>query len=119
MTNTLSNIIIHFTIGNEKSFNKGRIYSMELYYKVRLFLELGIPVLFIVLVIILLIVFSIKSWFDKKFKKNCSECKYYELFDVSSSGGGCRYKCHKHNRIDRHSMNGHCKYIKCNEFEIK
>ena len=92
---------------------------MELYYKIRMFAEFGIPIILFGIAIIMMIVLMINGWFNKKFKKNCFKCKYYELFDVPSAGGKCKYRCNKYDRMDYHSMNSNAKYMKCKEYEEK
>jgi hypothetical protein len=93
---------------------------MESYYKMRMFIELGVSLLVIIILISWVIFIIIKSWFDKKFKRNCFNCIHYNLYNVASVGDGCRYKCDKFNRIDgSHSMNVKYKYVRCNGFESK
>lgn len=53
-------------------------------------------------------------------KKNCYECKNYQLYDVCSCGDGCRYQCIKNNRIDSVvSMNCNEHYEKCKGSDSK
>ena len=80
-----------------------------LYFK----LILLIPLL---LFLLLLFILSIKYKIDSKFKKNCFNCKYYKLHDVSSFGGICRYKCTLKNI---YYFNDRVKFTKCKDFEIK
>ena len=83
-----------------------------LYFK----LILLIPLL---LFLLLLFILSIKYKIDSKFKKNCFNCKYYKLHDVSSFGGICRYKCTLKNIYCNHNFNDRVKLTKCKDFEIK
>ena len=83
-----------------------------LYFK----LILLIPLL---LFLLLLFILSIKYKIDSKFKKNCFNCKYYKLHDVSSFGGICRYKCTLKNIYCIHDFNDRVKFTKCKEFEMK
>lgn len=78
-----------------------------------------ITVILICLVIVYVIVSIIKYKLDSKFKKNCFDCKYYELFDVASVGDCCRYKCTLKDECNRHSMNDRTNFVKCEEFEDK
>ena len=71
------------------------------------------------LVLLYLLVSAIKYKIDSKFKKNCYNCKHYELFDVASVGDCCRYKCTIKDKYDRHSMNGRSNFVKCEDFEDK
>ena len=83
-----------------------------LYFKLILLIPLFI---FLLLLFILLIKYKI----DSKFKKNCFNCKYYKLHDVSSFGGICRYKCTLKNIYCKHNFNDRVKLTKCKEFEMK
>ena len=83
-----------------------------LYFKLILLIPLLISLL-------LLFILSIKYKIDSKFKKNCFNCKYYKLHDVSSFGGICRYKCTLKNIYCNHNFNDRVKLTKCKEFEIK
>ena len=75
---------------------------------------LGILVLFIAGGIIYTIIKEIK----KIGKKNCYNCKYYELYDVTSVGGYCRMQCKKHNRIDNNvEIMEDEHYEKCKDFK--
>ena len=75
---------------------------------------LGILVLCIVGGIIYTIIQEIK----KIGKKNCYKCKYYDLYDVTSVGGGCRMRCAKYNRIDSTvEIMEDEHYEKCKEFK--
>ena len=73
----------------------------------------------LLLFLLLLFILSIKYKIDSKFKKNCFNCKYYKLHDVSSFGGICRYKCSLKNTCCKHNYNDRVKLTKCKEFEIK
>ena len=83
-----------------------------LYFKLILLIPL-------ILFLLLLFILSIKYKIDSKFKKNCFNCKYYKLHDVSSFGGICRYKCTLKNIYCNHNFNDRVKLTKCKEFEIK
>ena len=83
-----------------------------LYFKLILLIPL-------ILFLLLLFILSIKHKIDSKFKKNCFNCKYYKLHDVSSFGGICRYKCTLKNIYCNHNFNDSVKLTKCKEFEIK
>ena len=78
-----------------------------------------IPLLIFLLLLFFLFILSIKYKIDRKFKKNCFKCKYYELHSVSSFGGRCRYKKKKKNIYCNHNFNDRVKLTKCKEFEIK
>ena len=83
-----------------------------LYFKLILLIPLLISLL-------LLFILSIKYKIDIKFKKNCFNCKYYKLHDVSSFGGICKYKCTLKNIYCKHNFNDRVKLTKCKDFEIK
>ena len=83
-----------------------------LYFKLILLIPLIISLL-------LLFILSIKYKIDRKFKKNCFKCKYYELHSVAPFGGGCKYKCTLKNIYCNHNFNDRVKLTKCKEFEIK
>ena len=85
---------------------------LYLYIKLLLLIPLLISLL-------LLFILSIKYKIDSKFKKNCFNCKYYKLHDVSSFGGICRYKCTLKNIYCNHNFNDRVKLTKCKEFEMK
>ena len=78
-----------------------------------------IPLLIFLLLLFFLFILSIKYKIDRKFKKNCFKCKYYELHSVSSFGGRCKYKCVLKNIYCNHNFNDRVKLTKCKEFEIK
>ena len=78
-----------------------------------------IPLVIFLLLLLLLFILSIKYKIDSKFKKNCFNCKYYKLHDVSSFGGICRYKCTLKNIYCKHNFNDRVKLTKCKEFEMK
>ena len=82
-------------------------------------LKVLIPVALICLFLLHLVVAIIKNKLDSKFKKNCFDCKHYNLFDVASCGNSCRYKCTLKDRYDYHNMNNKHKFVKCKEFESK
>ena len=61
----------------------------------------------------------IKCEIDRKYKKNCFECKYYKLHSVASCGDSCKYKCSLKNIYCNHSFNDRVKLTKCENFENK
>ncbi len=61
----------------------------------------------------------IKFYINLKFKKNCFECKYYNLYNVASVGNHCTYKCQKFNNINEHKINDKYNFIKCECYETK
>ena len=75
--------------------------------------------IFIVAIILYGLYLLISSFYDRKFKKNCFECKHYYLQDVAGAGDCCWYNCRLHNEYhkDRHSMNDKYMYRKCKDFE--
>ena len=75
-----------------------------LYFKLILLIPL-------ILFLLLLFILSIKYKIDIKFKKNCFNCKYYKLHDVSSFGGICRYKCTLKNIYCKHNFNDSVKWF--------
>ena len=85
---------------------------LYLYIKLLLLIPLLISLL-------LLFILSIKYKIDRKFKKNCFECKHYKLNSVSSFGGVCSYKCTLKNIYCIHNFNDRVKLTKCKEFEMK
>jgi len=87
---------------------------MKIFVTLRDIIGIVILVLFVVGGIIYTIIQEIK----KIGKKNCYNCKYYKLYDVTSVGGYCRMQCTKHNRIDKTvDMNDNEHYEKCKEFK--
>lgn len=82
-------------------------------------LKILIPLTIIILILTTLIIFSIKYKIDSKTKKNCFNCKYYKLHDVSSCSGICRYKCILKNTYHKHNFNDRVKFTKCKEFKNK
>lgn len=79
-----------------------------------------IPIIIIACCFICWVVYIIISMFLNKFKKNCYECKHYDLYDVAGAGDMCWYKCDlKEDRDTGTSMNTKCKYVKCKNFEKK
>ena len=88
---------------------------IELYFKLKILL----PLIIFLSILFLLIILSIKYKIDRKFKKNCFECKHYELHSVTPFGGNCRYKCTLKNIYCNHNFNDRVKLTKCKEFEIK
>ena len=77
-----------------------------------------ISIIILIIVIIVIIVISITTIIIEEIKKigkkNCYDCKNYQLYDVCSCGDGCRYKCIKNNRIDSIvSLNCNVHYEKC------
>ena len=88
---------------------------INLYYT----LKILIPLILILSILLILIISSIKTKIDSKYKKNCFNCKYYELHSVSSFGGKCKYKCILKNIYCNHNFNDRVKLTKCKEFEMK
>ena len=84
---------------------------VELYFKLKILL----PLIIFLSILFLLIILSIKSKIDSKYKKNCFNCKYYKLQDVSS----CKYKCILKNIYCKHNYNDRVKLTKCKEFKNK
>ena len=78
-----------------------------------------IPLLIFLLLLFFLFILSIKYKIDRKFKKNCFECKHYKLHSVAPFGGRCKYKCDLKNIYYIHDFNDRVKLTKCKEFEIK
>ena len=78
-----------------------------------------IPLLIFLLLLFFLFILSIKYKIDRKFKKNCFKCKYYELDSVAPFGGNCSYKCTLKNIYCIHNFNDRVKLTKCKEFEMK
>ena len=76
-----------------------------------------IPLLIFLLLLFFLFILSIKYKIDRKFKKNCFKCKYYELHSVALFGGLCRYKCTLKNIYCMHNFNDRVKLTKCKDFE--
>lgn len=87
--------------------------------KIYFTLKILIPLILIGLLICYIIFRMAKFKLDTKFKKNCYDCKYYNLFDVASSDNSCRYKCNIKNRYDYHSMNDKYNLVKCEGFKNK
>lgn len=82
-------------------------------------MKIIIPLTIITLIVTYIIYINLKFKFNKKFRQNCFKCKNYNLFNVASAGGWCKYECSKYNRIDEHAMNDKYNFRKCNDFEIK
>lgn len=80
------------------------------------FILLGLLILGIT---IYMIYAFIRGMLDRKFKKNCYECKYWQLNDVSGSGGIAWYKCKNNCFKDevRQDFNDNYYYVKCDKFE--
>ena len=78
-----------------------------------------IPLLIFLLLLFFLFILSIKYKIDRKFKKNCFKCKYYELHSVAPFGGVCKYKCTLKNIYCNHNFNDRVKLTKCKEFEME
>ena len=70
-------------------------------------------------IVVIIIYGIIADKINKKFKKNCFKCKYYELNNVAGSGGICWYKCTKNDYEDRHDFNDMYQYRKCDLYEEK
>lgn len=90
---------------------------MDSITKYFIFRDFGIPIIIIVIFIFIFIVSLVIELFNKLFKKNCYDCKYYKLDDVAGCGDACWYKCSKNNRIDRTTMNQREHYEKCKKFK--
>ena len=73
----------------------------------------------LLLFLLLLFILSIKYKIDRKFKKNCFKCKYYELHSVAPFGGVCKYKCTLKNIYCNHNFNDRVKLTKFKDFEMK
>ena len=84
---------------------------------------LSLKSIFLIIIIIINILWIllsvIKYKIDRKYKKNCFECKYYKLHSVASCGGRCRYKCTLKNTYCNHGFNDRVKLTKCENFENK
>ena len=78
-------------------------------------LKILIPLILILSILLIFIILLIKSKIDSKYKKNCFNCKYYKLQDVSS----CKYKCILKNIYCKHKYNDRVKLTKCKEFKNK
>ena len=78
-----------------------------------------ISLLIFLLLLFFLFILSIKYKIDRKFKKNCFKCKYYELHSVAPFGGVCKYKCTLKNIYCNHNFNDRVKLTKCKEFEME
>ena len=81
---------------------------------------IGIAIIGIIIIIAFIIAFvkTIIEIIKPIGKKNCYECKHYDLCDVCSAGDGCWYRCKKHDRKDdcvSHNVKTH--YEKCKDFE--
>ena len=77
-------------------------------------LELGI----IGIIVIGIIIYAIIKTICDIGKKNCYECKYYELDDVASCGDCCWYRCTKYDRKDNGvSMNERVHLERCKDFK--
>lgn len=88
---------------------------IEFYFKLRIL----IPIIVISICILVFLISVIKRILDTIFKNNCYQCKHYELFDVASCGGKCRYKCRLKNTYYCPSMGDKVNLVKCKEFEQK
>lgn len=79
-----------------------------------------IPIIIIVIIFIIWLLCIIVSSFLNIFKKNCYECKHYELYNVASVGDMCWYKCNLKDEKDAGtSMNTRCRYVRCKNYENK
>lgn len=57
--------------------------------------------------------------YHKYFRKNCFECKHWDLYDVASFGNGVRYKCSKTGYKNPCMIDCNLReyWMKCDEFE--
>ena len=83
------------------------------------YLCLKIIILINIIKIISFLISVIKCKIDRKYKKNCFECKHYKLHSVGSCGDRCKYKCSLKNIYCNHSFNDRVKLTKCENFESK
>ena len=83
------------------------------------YLCLKIIILINIIKIISFLISVIKCKIDRKYKKNCFECKHYKLHSVASCGDRCKYKCSLKNIYCNHSFNDRVKLTKCENFESK
>lgn len=96
--------------------------NTEIYFARQNFLwNIGLYILIgvIAFYIIAYIYASIRTWFDRHFRKNCYKCKYWKLSNVSGAGGICYYKCQK-NCLKQEIMqefNDNEYYTKCKQFK--
>ena len=65
------------------------------------------------------LIYAIKNWYDRTFKKDCKKCKHFYLANVASFGDGCEFRCKKtgYRTIPMISINERHHYKKCDEFE--
>lgn len=82
-------------------------------------LKILIPLIIFLSILLILIISSIKFKIDSKYKKNCFNCKYYKLHNVSSCGNSCKYKCVLRNTYHTHNFNDTIKLVKCKEYKKK
>lgn len=82
-------------------------------------LKVIIPIITISTLILVALLLYIKSVLDSKLKQNCFKCKYYKLYDVSSIGGDCRYKCTLKNKCNNNKINDNCNFVNCKDFLAK
>ena len=88
-------------------------------FKLYFLKEILTSIVIVFICVIVVLIYLIKYKFDTKSKENCYQCKSYKLYDVSSCGDRCKYKCNLKNRIDNHKMNDKVNFIKCDEFKCK
>lgn len=87
--------------------------------KVYFTLKVIIPIVIISSLTLVTSLLYIKSVLDSKLKQNCFRCKYYKLYDVSQSGGYCRYKCTLKNKYNNHGFNDNSNFVNCKDFLAK
>lgn len=94
---------------------------MELLFKTVFTLNDWIAVVLAGIVILIVICSGLKSLYDRVFKKNCFDCKYWDLYNVASYGDGCDYKCSKTGHQTPHMISSNCRtyFRKCKNFESK
>lgn len=49
-------------------------------------------------------------------KSNCFKCEYYKVYDISSFGNKCRYKCIKKGIIEEHNIKNKKNMKECEEY---
>lgn len=84
---------------------------------------LGLLALVIVGVAIYAIIAGVTELYNRKVKKNCYECKHWDLCNVASCGDGCEYRCKVRDDVSTYkrfhrmvSLNLHKFYTKCDKF---
>lgn len=90
---------------------------METYFNIKLWTEYIIPLSILALIIIYILLTILISFIKSLFCKNCFKCKYYKLYNVAGYGDCCWYKCHKLDKINKHTMNDNVFYERCKYYE--